>query len=373
MRLAVDKLSALRALRVYRSSGGTLPAERCELPTPDPSPQKRWSARVVPFERLAVDGPDAPGCPISVVVPTPAARLRASFFSCTMRSTSVPKASFASLGDGLFVPCPELLFYELATIMEPEALALVGYELCGTFSRDARDPRCGEVTYDVAPVTSVEKIAAYLGALGDRPGALIARRVLGRVADNAWSPMEAIIALLATLPVHELGYELGRVELNVRHGATPELVALGVKGSRVPDVEVVGTRVGFNYDSALHLDLESIAQATLEGDPAADIARVREKYIDDLRRNRELAAQGRIILPVTAQDLFAPGALDAVMLEAAMTIAELGERQPLRNVQVALVSHAERRQWLVWSLLPWPEGARYARKLYGSRSWLCPA
>ena len=84
--------------------------------------------------------------------------------------------------------------------------------------------------------------------------------------------MEAIVALMARLPAHELGYELGRIRLNVRRGATPELVALGARESRVPDIEVCGTHVGFNYDGGDHLDLDSIARAALGGTPIAPFA-----------------------------------------------------------------------------------------------------
>lgn len=370
MRLAVDRLTALRALRAFRAEGRALPAARCDLPAPDPSPRHRWGARALPLDRLALDAPPTGENPVEVAVPDAASRVQASFAHCRVRGTSIPAQSFVDLGGGLFIPAPELLFYELADVMSLEALALVGYELCGTYARDAADPRLGGATYDLPPATSVEKIDALLHSLGYRPTALLARRALSFVADGAWSPMEAIVALMARLPADECGYELGRVRLNVRHGATPELVALGCRESRVPDIEIVGTHVGFNYDGGDHLDLESIARGAEAGDPLPAMRAVREKYLDDLRRNRELAAMGRVILPVTAQDLFRPGGLDAVMLEAAMTIDELDGGFALQNTRAAMaVSSRERRQRLLWSLLPWPEGARYAHELRASSPW----
>ena len=355
MRLTVDKLTALRALRVFRAAGGSLPAGRTSLPDPSPSPQRRWSARIIPSERLGLDQPPSGDAPIDVVVPRPELRLRSAFFSCSVRSTSLLERSFVDLGGGLFIPCPELIFYELADVMEPAVHALLAYELCGTYVRDAAKPRTGDVTYGVRPVTTVERIGRYLDELGKRPRALLARNHLRRAADNAWSPIEAIIALMVRLPVHEHGYELGEVALNVRHGSSPELVALGCKTSRVPDIEVVETHLGFNYDSQAHLDLEAIARAGEKGDAEATIRAVRGKYLDDLKRNRELAAQGRVILPVTAADLYTPGGLDAVILEAAMAVRELdGDAGPLRNVLAAVqfASRRAERQELLRSLLP---------------------
>ena len=350
MRLTADRLSALRALRAWRRTGRPLPETRCDLPAPDPSPQQRWTRRALPLERLALDEPPTGDRPLEIVVPSPADRPKGSFFSCTVRS-SLPSGSFVCLRDGLFVPCPELLFLELAEVMDPKVLALLGYELCGTFSRDPRDPRGGDPVYGISPVTSVEKIAAYLDSLGWRRSALLAGHALRRVADNAWSPPEAVIALMARLPVNDLGYELGEVALNVRHGTSPELVALGCRDSRVPDIEVVGTRIGFNYDSRLHLDLESVASAARDGDARAAMRAVRGKHHDDIKRNRELAAQGRIILPVTTEDLYEPGGLDAVMVEAAMTIRQFDGGHTLQNVMLAVLSARERQQ-LLRLLLP---------------------
>lgn len=371
VQLTLDRLTALRALRVFRGTRQPLPSSRCDLPAPDPSPQRRWTTRILPLERIALRSAPSAERPIEVVAPSAQARLQASFARCRVRSTSVPPRSFVDLGDGLFIPCPELLFFELADVLTMEALALLAYELCGTYTRDAAEPRLGEVAYDVPPVTSVDRIRAYLDELGDRTNVTLARHALSYAADNAWSPMESIVALMTCLRPDELGYGLGRVRLNVRHGATPELVALGCKGSRVPDIEVEGTHVGFNYDSTLHLDLGSIAEAASGGDATGAIRSVREKYLDDLRRNRELAALGSITLPVTAQDLFAPGGLDAVMLEAAMVIDQVDGGFALSDVRAILGpgSLQKRRQQLIWSLLPWEEGAAHARAALARRPW----
>lgn len=370
MLLTTCNQTALRALRVFRSARGTLPAERHGLPKPDPFPQRRWSKRLVPLAALGLASSPSVKDPVDVIVPDAASRTQASFFSCHVMPAGLPTDSFLTLGNGLCIPCPELLFLQMATIMTPEAHVLLGYELCGTYSRSATEPRTGEVTYGIAPATSVEIIARYLDRCGRRADVARARRSLERVCDNAWSPMEAIVALMACLPATEGGYGLGEVALNVRHDTSPELTDLGCKGSRVPDIEVAGTRVGFNYDSHAHFDLDSIAAATVEGSPDSAIRDVREKYLDDLRRNRELAAMGRIILPVTPADLFAPGGLDAVMLEAALAMEEFDGRSA-DQLRACLESQAltAGRQRLIWSLLPWPEGRKYARKQNGCGAW----
>ena len=176
MSLTFDRLTALRALRVYRASGRSLPGARCDLASPDPSPRRRWTSGLIPLEPLALEHPPSALEPIEVVVPRQEDRLRGSFASCRTRASSLPEESFVDLGDGISIPCPELLFLELAEVMEPAVHALLGYELCGTYVRSASDPRLGAVTYDVAPVTSVERIGEYLDRVGRRKSVLLARR-----------------------------------------------------------------------------------------------------------------------------------------------------------------------------------------------------
>lgn len=370
IRLTVNKLTALRALRVYRQEGRVLPAARCCLPEPSPSPRRRWSARLVPIERLSLDRPPTAECRIDVVVPSARTRMQASFFSCTVRSRGAEEPEYVDLGGGLFIPCPELLFLELADCMSPHALALVGYELCGTYARSAAAPRLGETVFGLQPATSVARIGEFLDGRSDVPRVLLARHALARVADNAWSPMESILALMMRLPVHELGYGVDEIALNTRHDMAPELVDQGVRVSRVPDIEIVGTHVGLNYDGRGHLDLDSVARDARTGDAGLAMRAVREKHLDDLRRNRELAAQGKVVLPVTSEDLFAPGGLDALMREVVMVAREF-DGLSMSSTRAALDSPnlSSDRQRLVWSLLPWTHGAHHARNMLERNPW----
>lgn len=373
MILTLDGMSALRALRVFRRARRTLPSGRVDLPDPSPAPQRRWTRRVLPLERLGLSEPPDETHPVQVLATRAERRPRASFFSARVCS-NLPENSFVDLGGGLFVPCPELLFVWLAGTMSPEAHALLGYELCGTYVRDPADARLGETTYGVRPVTSVERILAYLERYGARNGVILTRHNLVAVRDNAWSPMEAIVALLMLLPPHEQGLGFGELALNVRHGTTEELVARGARTSRVPDIEIVGSRVGINYDGGSHLDLEKVARAIASGgDVEGALREVRAKHHDDVARTRELMAQGRVVLPVTVADLFAPGGFDAVMIEVALA------RESLEGVSSQVVRAlceerrgARERQLLLWSLLPWPAGVAYAREVLERMPWRTP-
>ena len=286
----------------------------------------------------------------------------------------LPEGSFVDLQNGLVIPCPELLFLRMASHLSPEAHTLLAYELAGTYARDPEDPRLGTVVFGVPPVTSIERIRSYLARYGRRNGSVLCAHNLASARDNAWSPMEAIIALLALLPPNEQGYGLGQISLNVRHEASEDLVSLGARSSRVPDIEIVGSHVGFNYDGSLHLNLEAILESARTGEDAERIIReIREKSRDDILRNRELMAMGRLILPVTSADLFAPGGLDAVMLEAALAREEIdGISSGDIRYLVETKWYSEARQQLLWSLLPWRPGISHARKVVEAMPWRKP-
>lgn len=360
MHLCVNRLSALALLRWMRSTGEPLEYEPCGIPLPDPWPQLRWSTRIVPYQQLGRSERPSAQRPIDVAVPDAGSRSRARFFRMTVYGDRLPAGSFARVSSEFTIPCPELLFLELAAVMDPAAHELVGYELCGTFSRDPANPRTGGVVHGLSPLTSVRKIKDYLAKCSGIRGLTAARRAIERVRDDAWSAMEAIVALLLVRPQEEGGYGISELVLNERENAPHELRQQGVTESRVPDIGLINLPTGFNYDGYGHLDLSSIS---LEGQNAGEIkarlAEVREKYVDDLRRNRELLASGRIVMPIVAEDLMERGGLDTVVLEAVLAAERLTGR---RSEEGARVRHAldkrlsANRQQLIWSLYPWTGG-----------------
>lgn len=373
MRLSVNKTSGLRLLRAARRDGVPVSERRCDLASPDPSPNKRWTASIVPVSELALTEPPTSEHRLEVAVPSGPERLRASFFSSTVYASCLPSGAFVDLGEGIQVAGPELLFLEMTDLLSAPAHVMLGLELCGTFGRDPWRPRTGEVAFDLEPATSVERIREFVRSsryFGDSAQRALER--LDYVADNAWSPMEAVLAAMVALPVTECGYGLGRVTLNQRRDNDEFLVERGCPGSRVPDVEVLGTPLGFNYDGRAHLDLESVAEAADDGAREAAMASVREKYLDDLRRNRELMAHGLVVMPVTSEDLFHEGGCDALVYEALSLLDGLGRptsKESWGALESASLTRA--RQEALWSILPWSEAPRYAREMRDreERAW----
>lgn len=359
MLICVNKTSALALLRHVRATGELAHAQICGLPEPDPLPQRRWTARLIPHELLGLRDAPSPERRVCVAVPSQETRPLASFFSSTVYSTGLPPGSFLQLSDDLVIPCPELLFIELARVMHPAVHELLGYELCGTFARSPIDPRTGGVTHGLAPVTDVLRIGDYIDQCQGIAGMPAARRHLKNVRDNAWSAIEAVMALMVVRPVRDLGYGIEKITLNKRQGNPRALVQRGCMSSRVPDIVLDDLPVGFNYDGHDHLNLSSIIKSISNStELGASLAQLRNKYVDDRKRDRELAAQGRVVMPVVAEDVFACGGLDTVVLEALMASERLGGPAAASVVEDGAWDHQveQARQQLVWSLLPWEGG-----------------
>lgn len=358
MKLTVNKETALYLLRAMRKEAGVagLRLAAAELRDPDPSPHERWTRRAL-SEALpqipAIEGGMGER-PVSICLSDPARRLGSRLIENTVYRLPMPRGSFLDLGNGVAMSSPELLFVELANCLRAAEHLLLGFELCGSFGRDARDPRGGEVAFGLPPLTSVAKLRAYLGSLGRVNGKARARRTLRLLGDNAWSPMEATVVTMMSLQLEEHGYGLGRCILNPRVPTPESLVGSAACASRVPDILVAGTHVGVNYDGEGHLNLGSIVDAAFElgrnpGSGNADrelaraVADVRAKALDDARRNRELLADGYFVFQVMKEDLYDDGGLDGVMMQL-LEALRVREKRDTRELQRLLQQRAAARE-----------------------------
>lgn len=336
MRLAVtgpEALTILRALRTGPTPKG-LPADRTDLMPPDPSPRKRWTRTAIdlgPFSGLVSPGEDRP---LHVAVPSKGDRLWMRGVDCAVIERGLPADSFVPVGNGLSIPSPELLFLLMDTYLDPLSQLMLGLELCGSFSRDPVRPLDGDARLGIAPVASAEKIRTFADAATLRCHDQ-SRELAACLADNAWSPGEALVAAWAALPFLELGYGLGPIQLNDRIAAEGDLATFAAKKSRVPDILLAGTKVGINYDGGGHLDLSKVISAASAlgsnpGDSHTSVElneasrAVRDKYVDDRRRDRELGAAGYQVFVATKEDLYEPGGLDRLMGQCMFALRNAG-------------------------------------------------
>jgi len=336
MRASVVGPSALAILRAMRCGvlPGGIPADRVDMAAPDPSPRKRWTRTVldrIPHIDLLTAGNSRP---LHVAVPTKSSRIWAEGVESVVLERRLPEKTFMPVGEGLFIPCPELLFLLMDRYMDPLSQLMLGLELCGSFSRDPVRPLDGDARLGIVPVASAEKIRTFADAATLR-GHDQSRELAACLADNAWSPGEALVAAWAALPFLELGYGLGPIQLNDRIAAEGDLATFAAKKSRVPDILLAGTKVGINYDGGGHLDLSKVISAASAlgsnpGDSHTSVElneasrAVRDKYVDDRRRDRELGAAGYQVFVATKEDLYEPGGLDRLMGQCMFALRNAG-------------------------------------------------
>lgn len=156
-------------------------------------------------------------------------------------SIPLPRQSIIKLKPDIFITSPELTFCMLATLdtIDVIQLALIGFELCGTYTLDTFKESWKGFTNTDSATTSTQKIYRMLDALGSYPGAKKAREALGLVSNNSNSPMETVQAVLLGFPRSLGGLGFGPYELNYKL-STPT-------GERYIDFALPHYQVGFEY------------------------------------------------------------------------------------------------------------------------------
>ena len=268
---------------------------------------------------------------------------------------------FLELGDGLYACSPAAMLAQLSGSLPMPELASIASDQLGSFSRDPIDPARGSAVFGIPPFARIDEMLWMLASLEE--GRPVARtlRALGSACPNAWSPLESTLATMLTLPAKEGGYDLGPLVLNQRVHAGKE--APMTCGSRVPDIEFLHAPLCLNYDGEGHLDLRGLETAAMQlaadpGDFARDRAlqrmrrQLREKYVDDRRRERDLASNGKLTLTVTKEDLLERGALD-LLVRQLIKLLEKSSRRYLVEQRRALDDErlARRRGELISGLL----------------------
>ena len=374
MQLALCGVTALRVLRAARQGlvgQQGVPRKRTSLLAPDPGQgRKRFTAGIL--ADLSISQWAIPSdCPLDVAVPDQRQRIQVKGVSCKVFSQSALQQSFISLGEGMQVSSPELLFVEMSQEMPLINLVLLGCELCGSFGRDPLNPHDGDVVYWIDPITSTEKLRSFVGSCKNVRGLTRAKEALRFMMDNAWSPMEALVAVMAALPVSHGGYGFSPVILNER---VPVSEAAS-RESRIPDMLFADGKTGLNYDGEDHLDLEKVvvaaqrinnnaAEKASEQQLSSALEDVRSKYVDDRRRDRELIASGHLVFSITKEDLAEKGGLDRVMsLVLDAMERDGGMDLGIQRAAMRVRELVRMRQDLLWSAMPGALGVKARQRI----------
>lgn len=117
---------------------------------------------------------------------------------------------YLSLGNDIYIACPELAFLQSAETLSVPELAFLGLELCGAYvSRDGAFERN-------RPPTCREALAEYLDRHAGVRGVGKAREALEFVVDGSASPRESQCVALLCLPQRFGGYGFKLPQVNAK-------------------------------------------------------------------------------------------------------------------------------------------------------------
>ena len=197
-------LSHTTALEAYRAGATTVPTH-CALPDKAPGAAEllAWRNSSEPGRALTV--------PLALLVgktnghkETPVCRTR--------YSAPLPDGSLARLEDGVRIVSPELLLVQISRIATQVELAMLVCELCGTYAISPEAP-LGMIQRK-RPLTSIERILAYIEQLGAVPGVRSLRAAVALSFDGSGSPMESKLAARVSWPRSKGGYNVPIVSMN---------------------------------------------------------------------------------------------------------------------------------------------------------------
>lgn len=324
MAITLSHQSALDVIRAIRAEGNNLrDMETVKLVNPSAWVGKRLNKRNFEPDVWQWQQP-SDDYPLHILVPNRRARTRGEGIQAHAAWSNMPAGSILWLDNNSSVVCPELLFLQMAECFSLPALVMLGLELCGHFSRSASNPLSGNAVDGIPSATCVANLSEYLVGFTNARGLTKARRALHFVSDHAVSIPEAVLATMYALPPTESGYGLGPVLLNERV-RVDDSGLWSRRKNRFPDLMLCFAPVGINYDGSKHFDINELmiaAEALANADEGTqDEARealkkklvdARAKVLDDNMRNRQLAAQGKIIFSATKEDLADGEHLDAL-------------------------------------------------------------
>ena len=202
---------------------------------------------------------------------------------------------FCRVASGIYAPCPELCFVQVANSLDLHELVKVGNALCGTFFID---PKARNGLGKRRPLTSVRRIGAFVGRNPGILGAKPARRALDLMVDGAASPPEVFLAMALGLPYRLGGYQLPGIAANRRIKPSSKARAIAHRNTLVPDILCESSRLDIEYDSntehasATQLTRDAQKRLALEAD-GYKVITVTARQIGSREEMRKVAEQSR--------------------------------------------------------------------------------
>ncbi len=194
--------------------------------------------------------------PLHCLVSDAASRPRVKGVVAHYTKQSLTAGAILRLSPQVSIVSPELCFLQMAKALPPAQLALMAFELCGSYAIRGSD------LLQRKPLTTPEKLRAFVTVYPGIPGVEKAVWALNHVVANAASPMEAKTVLLLCMPMSAGGYGLPHPELNPTIPLSmPSRALYRVKTYR-PDLYWPKIKLDVEYDGDSHEEETSHAKDT---------------------------------------------------------------------------------------------------------------
>ena len=272
---------------------------------------------------------DDPSKPIHVIVFDEKMRRPSQRVVSHKWTTGLPQGAFHGWGS-FRVSSPEFLFLQMASELTVVQLVALGCELCGTYILVPKDTVLPSSFDDyperVSPLTSIDRIKAFLDDAGPAHGVKKARRALKYVAEGSRSPMETKTYMQLCLPVALGGYGLPKAELNSEIKLDEETRVIASFHSYWGDVCWPKKMLDVEYNGDVH----------------SGVAKMRR----DAARKLAVERMGWRVIVVTCLQVFEIDKFEVVAKEVA---AHLGHRlrpNTLGETYARWALHAELDAWM---------------------------
>lgn len=211
-------------------------------------------------DALAKPGPWWLTRPLHVLVSSRSARRSSSEIQCHVQSGPLPPGSILDSRNGFCVCSPELCFIQMATELSLPKLIELGYEFCGTY-----DTSNGRVC-ECLPLTSADKLMAYVESTGPVYGKKKALRALRYDLDGSASPRETVLSMLLCLPYALGGYGLPVPLMNHRVDLSARARRIAGRKYLVCDLYWPDVKLNVEYDGGLHVEAERVSKDSMRRD-----------------------------------------------------------------------------------------------------------
>lgn len=229
---------------------------------------------------------------------------------------ALPPGSLLELSPKVSVCSPELLFVQMASVLEMGELVALGYELCGCYPM-------GDGSLKVRrQLTTPSRLRAFVQRVKGMNGIGKARIAAKYIQGKSASVMETEVSALATMPVKWGGYGLPPARLNEPVLLTASASKIARSGYLAIDLYWPDEKVALEFDGREGHDSE--------------LDRVR-----DSRRRDALTAQGIDLSTITYRQFSSLNEFDEIMMHVACS---LGKR--IRVNVAAGAAHGRLRQQL---------------------------